>query len=243
MLPDDALAALRRYPLLDALRERRSRRFGLGMAMPGGPLAYRSRHPGLRLTEGEEALLAFAACGITGAALADLAYAPGQGGTIMAGLLGRTIGSGDAIQSVAVFVTNAEATYLLKRPRDFAPGEIAGLVALAEAGEYVELYRRSRVPIRAGRTVAPLDPPFNLDVNRWSLYDPAGTYFLPVNELTLLYLNGVLEILGETTGAFVVDERAGFRPALLASRGAGAGTCTTTPARADSSRSATSRAW
>jgi hypothetical protein len=67
----------------------------------------------------------------------------------MAGLLGRTIGSGDAIQSVAVFVTNAEANDLLKRPRDFAPAEIAGLVALGEAGEYVELYRRSRVPIRA----------------------------------------------------------------------------------------------
>ena len=216
MLPDDGLAALRRYPLLEALRERRSRRFGLGMAIPEGPLAYRSRHPGLRLTEGEEALLAFAACGITGAALADLAYAPGQGATIMAGLLGRTIGSGDAIQSVAVVVTNAEATYLLKRPRDFAPGEIAELVALAEAGDYVALYRRSRVLIRPGRTMAPLEAPFNLAVNRWSLYDPAGTYFLPVNELTLLYLNGVLEILGETTGAFVVDERAGFRPAGLA---------------------------
>ncbi|HWC02517.1 MAG TPA: hypothetical protein VHF87_07085 [Methylomirabilota bacterium] len=119
------------------------------MAMDAGPLAYRSRHPGLRLAEGEEALLAFAACGVTGPALADLAYAPGQGGTIMAGLLGRTIGSGDAIQSVAVFVTNAEANDLLKRPRDFAPAEIAGLVALGEAGEYVELYRRSRVPIRA----------------------------------------------------------------------------------------------
>jgi hypothetical protein len=217
MVPDDALAALRRYPLLDALRERRSRRFGLGMALPAGPFAHRSRHPGVRLAEGEEALLAFAACGITGYALADLAYGPGQGGTIMAGLLGRTIGSGDAIQSVAVVVTNADATYLLKRPRDFAPAEIAELARLAEAGEYVDLYRRSRVPIRAGRAAAPLDPPFNLDVNRWSLYDPAGTYFLPVNELTLLYLNGVLEIFGETTGAFVVDERAGFRPAGLAS--------------------------
>jgi hypothetical protein len=216
VLPDDALGALRRYPLLDALRERRSRRFGLGMAMDAGPLAYRSRHPGLPLTEGEEALLAFAACGITGPALADLAYAPGQGGTIMAGLVGRTVGSGDAIQSVAVFVTSAEATYLLRRPRDLAPAEAAELVALAEAGAYVELYRRSRVLIRAGRTAAPLDPPFNLDVNRWSLYDPAGTYFLPVNDLTLLYLNGVLEIFGEAAGAFVVDERAGFRPAGLA---------------------------
>ncbi len=169
MLPDDALAALRRYPLLDALRERRSRRLGLGMAMPGGPLAHRSRHPGVPLTEDEEALLAFAACGITGPALADLAYAPGQGGTIMAGLLGRTIGSGDAVQSVAVFVTNADATYLLRRPRDFAPGEITELIALAAAGDYVALYRRSRVPVRPGRTNAPLEAPFNLDVNRWSL--------------------------------------------------------------------------
>jgi hypothetical protein len=216
MLPVDAVGALGRYPLLDALRERRSRRFGLGMAMPAGPLAYRSRHPGLPLSEDEEALLAFAACGITGPALADLAYAPGQGGTIMAGLLGRTIGSGDAIQSVAVVVTNAEATYLLRRPRDFAPAELTEQIALAARGDYLELYRRSRVPIRLGRTAAPLEAPFNLDVNRWSLYDPAGTYFLPVNELTLLYLNGVLEILGETTGAFVVDERAGFRPAGLA---------------------------
>ena len=216
MLPDEALGQLRRYSLLDALRERRSRRFGLGMTMPAGPLGYRSRHPGLPLTEWEEALLAFAACGITGPALADLGYAPGQGGTIMAGLIGRTIASGDAIQSVAVFVINGEATYLLKRPRDFATTEIGDLLALAAADEYRELYRRSRVPIRAGRAAAPLEAPFNLDVNRWSLYDPAGTYFLPVNDLTLLYLNGVLEIFGETTGAFVVDERAGFRPAGLA---------------------------
>jgi hypothetical protein len=216
MLPDDPLDRLRRYPLLDALRERRSRRFGLGMTLPAGPLGYQSRHPGLPLAEGEEALLAFAACGITGPALADLAYAPGQGGTIMAGLVGRTIASGDAIQSVAVFVINAEATYLLKRPRDFALREIAELVALAASDEYQALYRRSRIPVLAGRPAAPHAPPYNLDVNRWSLYDPAGTYFLPVNDLTLLYLNGVLEIFGETTGAFVVDERAGFRAAGLA---------------------------
>jgi hypothetical protein len=30
------------YPLIDALRERRSRRFGLGMRIPGGPLSYES---------------------------------------------------------------------------------------------------------------------------------------------------------------------------------------------------------
>lgn len=34
-----------------------------------------------------------------------------------------------------------------------------------------------------------------------------------MNELTFLYINGVMEIRNETTGAFLVDERAGFRPA------------------------------
>src|ERR1041385_3329290 len=83
------------YSLLTALKERRSRRFGLGMKIPGGPLAYESRHKTRPLTEDEEAALVFAACGVTGNALADLCYASGGGGSIMAGLVARTIASGD----------------------------------------------------------------------------------------------------------------------------------------------------
>lgn len=40
---------------LQVLRERRSRRFGLGMKMATGPMAYQSRHPGIPLSEEEEA--------------------------------------------------------------------------------------------------------------------------------------------------------------------------------------------
>ncbi len=201
--------------LLATLRGRRSRRFGLGMKMASGPLAYHSRHAGLPLTEEEEALLVFAACGITGYALADLVYERGQGGTIMSGLVGRTVPSGDAIQTVALIVTNKDATYYLKRPQDLPPSEIAALIRLAEQEAYVEMYRRLRVKIRDGRAAAPCDPLFNINCNRWSLYDPASSYFLPVNELTLMYINGLLEIFDEATRAFVVDERAGFRPAGL----------------------------
>ena len=201
--------------LIDALRERRSRRFGQGMHMLAGPLAYRSRQPALRLNEEEEALLAFAACGPTGYALGDLAYGAGGGGEIMAGLLGRTAGSGDAIHTVSVFVLNPDGIYLLKRPRDFDPAEIPELVALAREGRFVELYRRSRIQIRTARETPPLSSFFNLRVNHWSLYDPAATYIVPVNDLTLLYINGVLEIFTEDSGGFVVDERAKFRPAGL----------------------------
>src|ERR1051326_706761 len=92
------------YPLLTALRERRSRRFGLGMKIPGGPLAYESKHKAQPLTEDEEAAMVFAACGITGHALADLCYAKDGGGGIIAGLVARTIASGDGLQTVALIV-------------------------------------------------------------------------------------------------------------------------------------------
>ena len=125
--------------LLRILRERRSRRFGLGMNMATGPMAYQSRHAGVPLSEEEEALLAFAACGVTGYVLADLMYEQGQGGTIMSRLLGRTIPSGDAAHTVALIVMNRDATYYVKRPQDFAAAEIPELANLAERGEFFGL--------------------------------------------------------------------------------------------------------
>lgn len=183
--------------------------------MTSGPMAYESSHDGLPLTKEEEALLTYAACGVTGHALADLVYEPGGGGTIMGGLLGRTIPSGDALHTCSLIVINETACYYIKRPSDFEPKEIPELVDMAAAGEYVDLYHRSRVKIRDGRAHPPLEPFFNLNCNRWSLYDPAATYFLPIEDFTGMYINALLEILNEHNGIFIIDERAGFRPAGL----------------------------
>ena len=209
-------ASLNDYSLLAALRGRRSRRFGLGMKIPTGPLAFASRHKPRPLTEGEEATLVFAANGITGHALADLAYGAADGGNIMAGLAARTIGSGDGLQTVALFVINDEATHFVRRPRELPPGQIGEFIELGTRGEFTELYRRSRVKIKDGRATTPAQPLFNINANRWSAHAPGTTYFLPVNDLTFMYVNGLLEILNEATGAFIVDERDNFRPAGLA---------------------------
>lgn len=206
-------ASLENYTLLDALRGRRSRRFGTGMKIGSGPFAYESKHEPLTLSEAEEAALAFAACGITGYALADLSYGPAQGGSMLAGLLGRSVASADAVNVVSVVVTNDEATYLLKRPQDFEPREIPALIKSSERGELTELYRRSRIKIADGRAAPPLEPGYNFNINRWALYTPGSTYFLPMEELTAIYINAVLEAFDEGMGIFVVDERASFRPA------------------------------
>ena len=58
--------------------------------------------------------------------------------------------------------------------------------------------------------------PKNLDVNQWDMYRPGTAYFVPINEYTFMYINGLLEFFNETMGVFVVDDRASFRPAGLA---------------------------
>ncbi len=214
--PPGRLNPLEAHPLLAALRDRRSRRFGLGMKIPAGPLAYESRHQPVPLTEAEEAALVFAASGITGHALADLGYAKGEGGNIMAGLVARTIASGDGLQTVALVVTNDEGTHLIRRPRELPAGEIGQLIELGRRGEFTESYRRCRVKIKAGRATPPVEPLFNINANRWSAHAPGTSYFLPVNDLTFMYINGLLEILNEDTGVFLLDERNYYRPAGLA---------------------------
>ena len=93
---------------------------------------------------------------------------------------------------------------------------MAELIQLARDHAFTEIYRRSRVRVKSGRVAPPVKPLFNINCNQWSAYAPGTSYFLPVNDVTFLYVNGLLEIFNETTGAFVLDERANFRPAGLA---------------------------
>jgi hypothetical protein len=199
--------------LFEVLLDRRSRRLGLGMSIPAGPLQYSSSEPAVPLTEQEEAALAFAACGITGYALADLSYGKGEGGSMLVGRLGRTVASPDAANAVALLITNDRGTWLMKRPQDLRPTEFPEFVKAARNGELTELYRRGRIQLSDKRSAPPLDPSHNFSINRWSLYAPGTTYFLPIIETTALTINALLELFSEEMGIFLRDERAWFRPA------------------------------
>ena len=193
------------YSLLSALLERRSRRFGKGMTLNGGPLAYRSAHRPHPLSQEEEAALAFSACGITGYALAELPYDTGQvpeagGGNIMIRFIGRTVASGHALHYVIVFVINDEGAWMLKRPQDFAPRELPLLLQAAHDGNLLDLYRRSRVQIANRRVDVPRQQPIVPPFNKWSANLPGTTYFLPVNEFSADYINVLLSAFGEDYG-------------------------------------------
>jgi hypothetical protein len=212
---------LRAYPLLAALLGRRSRRFAPGMTLDGGPLGFASELPPAPLTLDEQAALAFAACGITGPALAELPYADGAepesgGGTIMMHLVGRTAASGDASNAETVFVIDDDGAWLLRRPQDNPPQRIPELVGLARAGRLTELYERSRVPVADRRVDIPHDVRYMLPLNKWSANRPGTTYFLPIAELTAFYINIVLILFDHDLSFFVLDDRNWFRPAGIA---------------------------
>lgn len=62
----ETLNDLLRFPLIDALTGRRSRRFCLGAAIPDGVLSFISKHDSLPLSEIEQLLVLTAMGGVTG---------------------------------------------------------------------------------------------------------------------------------------------------------------------------------
>jgi len=90
------------------------------------------------------------------------------------------------------------------------------------------LLERSRIRISGdGRDVSrelPFVPPFY----KWSANVPGSTYFIPVNELTALYINILPSCFSADFNYFIVDERRGFRPAGMdATHAPAAGNSTT----------------
>ena len=209
------------YSLLEALLARRSRRFGKGMRLNGGPLAYASAHEPAPLSLTEEATLAFAASGITGYTMAELPYQAGDvaeagGGNIIVHLVGRTTFSADAAHLVTVFVLNDDGVWLLKRPQDYPRLEVPELVQAAREQRWLDLYEKSRVRIADRRLDVPREPPFVPPFNKWSANVRGATSFLPIAELSGLFINLLLAAFDEEVGYFVVDERNNFQPAGVA---------------------------
>lgn len=211
--------------LIDTLLKRRSRRFGRAMRLTAGPLAFGSRERSASLSLDEEALLAFAAVGITGPALGEMEYTSGRadagGGNILGGFVGRTAASADALQSVGLVVITDSGTWYIPRPQDLPAESLPELVELAHRKCFTEWYQRVRVPISETRVTIPSQMPFTPPFNRWDTNQPGTTVFLPIIETTGLMINCLLTALSEEMGIFIVDDGLNeqgeaFQPAGLA---------------------------
>lgn len=209
---EDGRAHVAGHPLLETLVTRRSRRFALGSNLHGSALSYTSQAKPVPLTTDEEAILAFAAAGVTGYVNGELPYTPDAGpetggGQIMMSMVGRTQSSADAVATATLMLMRDDGTFLLPRPQDLPPDDFDALVQLGREGRFTEAYERMRVRLSDRRAEIPRELPFTPPFNKWSANIPGATYFVPVTEVTALYLTILFGALGEEFAYFFHDDK------------------------------------
>jgi hypothetical protein len=202
------LETLLEFQLLDAMFGRRARRFGFGMEIPSGPLAFRSDKAPLPLSELEQTILVAAATGVSGWSFGVpfTPRAPDAHAELTVRYTGRTAPTAAGIGTPALFFTDDDGCYCTLT-RDVRPGSMRELDGGEAALERVlGVCREHTVRIRDGRLDVPSSPPYILPPNLWWANRPGSTLFMPVGDaaeeclgfLGLMIRHGVMVVDHET---------------------------------------------
>lgn len=218
------IEALLGFPLVEALFGRRARRFGWGMELPSGPLAFRSERDPLPLTETEQMVLVAAATGVSGWNLGVpfTPRIPGSHAEFTVRYTGRTAPTAAGIGTPALFFTDDDGCYCTLT-RDLRPAAMQALAEGADGFEAVlEGCRQATRKVREGRLDLPSAPPHLLPPNLWWANRPGSTLFMPVGDaseeclglLALMIRHGVT-VVDHDTGEPAGDLEPFFRSGLL----------------------------
>ncbi len=212
------------YPLFQALFGRRSRRFGLGMTLPSGPLAFQSNHAPLPLSELERSILIAAATGISGWSF-GVPFGPARPQShaeFTQRFTGRTAPTAAGIGTPVLFFTDDEGCYVT-RTRDISPAQMRELRSIDDDAERIlATCQASTTKIRDRRLDLPAEPPHMLPPNLWMANAPGSTLFMPVGDaseeflglLALAISNGVM-MVDTDTGQSAGDLRRFIRSGLI----------------------------
>ncbi|MBI4641185.1 MAG: hypothetical protein HY731_10855 [Candidatus Tectomicrobia bacterium] len=182
---DDLIHNLWDFPLLGAVFGRRARRFALGMEMPNGPLAFRSRHAPIPLSELEQALLVSAATGVTGWNF-GIPYSPGRDGEYSSytlRLTGRTNPTAAGIGTPELFYTDDSGIYMTKL-RDATPSRLREFEGINDTKRMLAFYRHHIVKLSDKRLDLPRESPHISPHNLWNANFPGSTLFFPVADVS-----------------------------------------------------------
>jgi len=206
-----------RYPLIQSVLNRRSRRFAMGTEIPGGPTKYKSAYRPTPLDEVEEALLIQAGTGLTGLILSDLPYMDDQerdaGGNTVIQFKGLTYPSPCASHDTHLIYWNDEATYIIKH-ETFQPTRIREYETMDDLEKLLGSFRAGRVKLFDGRPQYPHRYPVMLPFNYWSSDVPGSTVILPIIDTTFELINVLLLMTGWPDGGlYLIDDNNGNVPA------------------------------
>jgi hypothetical protein len=179
----EALRELAAFPLVEALFGRRSRRFALGDEIPDGPLAYKSRHQPVPLTELERMLVLSAMGGTTGwhySITRHARYAPAPVQLCRRG--GRAdVPSAAGFHTAELFFTDDSGVW-------FFPTRDAGALVDPAAEQVtpelmVERHRDRLRRLSDRRLYLPAEEPYLEGHNTWCVNVPGSLLVIPVADI------------------------------------------------------------
>src|SRR6266700_2439428 len=157
---DPRLQRVLDFPLVNGLFGRRSRRFGFGMAIPEGPLAYTSQHESMPLCELERALLLSAGTGVTGWNF-GIPFTTNQRESLSnysLRLTGRTIPSAATIGTTELFFTDDSGIYVT-RTRDVTPERLREFEGKDDIAHIIGISQTATTQLSDTRLYLPPEPP------------------------------------------------------------------------------------
>jgi hypothetical protein len=193
---EDALRDLVQFPLVDAIFGRRSRRFFRGAEIPDGPLAFKSRHAPLPLTELERLLILLSVAGNTGwhdAITRHERYKPhlanysGAAG-------GRVFPSAAGFHTSEIFFTDDSGTYFFPT-RDAPALTPRNADGTHDLRALLNAHHKRIVKLSDARIHMPDHEPYMTGHNSWVANKPGSLLVIPVGDvaqqllLTIAFFN------------------------------------------------------
>ena len=181
---DPRLQQVLDFPLVGGILGRRSRRFGYGMSIPSGPLAYTSRHEPLPLSDLERALLVGVATGVTGwnFGIPFTINEPESLSNYSLRLTGRTTPSAATICTTELFYTDDTGIYLT-RTRDITPERLREFEGGDDISRIIGISQAATCQLSNQRLSLPAEPPHFDEHNLWNSNQPGTTLFMPVGDV------------------------------------------------------------
>jgi hypothetical protein len=180
---NDTLNDLLKFPLMEAIAGRRARRFCLGAEIPDGPLAFKSRHKPLPLSEIEQLVVLSTMGGVTGwhyAIMRHARYAP-RLSNYCGSPVGRTFPSSAGFITSELFFTDDKGTYFFPT-RDFHP-EIEIHDGKVDLQEFLAVHKKRIKKLSDKRLYIPNREPYMEGHNTWIANHKGSTLVIPVGDL------------------------------------------------------------
>jgi hypothetical protein len=210
IMENNPLKKLMDFPLMHAIIGRRSRRFGLGLEIPSGPLAYKSKSEPLPLSELEQSILIAAATGVTGwnFGIPFGPDRPNEHASYSLRLTGRTFPTAGGFGTPAMLFTDDKGTYITNT-RDIQPTGISELGddLSAAAERIMAVCKENTVKLSDARLDLPSETPHMLEPNLWMANAPGSTLFMPIGDASEQML--ALMALSLSNGNVLMDDETG----------------------------------